>query len=154
MVEARHGECGRSSRKATERMQPTALLRRITTGLACLVTLVVLAAGVPIALWRLAGWPLPVGMPSVDQVAQALTRSEVSDATLFKTLALVGWIAWLQVAASLLVESIAWVRSRTAPRLRFVGFAQPAMCKLIASAALLSGGIHVPNTGSVTTGRH
>lgn len=144
---------GRSSGKATEFMPSAILLRRIATGLLSIVTLVVLAAGVPIALWRLAGWPLPASIPAVNQVAHALTRSEVSDATLFKTLALVGWIAWLQVAASLLVETIAWVRGRAAPRLRFVGYAQPAMCKLIASAALLLGSIHVPNTGSATTGR-
>ncbi len=40
-------------------MRSTSRLRRATTGVGSLVTLIVLAVGVPFALSRLAGWPLP-----------------------------------------------------------------------------------------------
>src|SRR6202030_739978 len=110
------------------------LLRRATTGIGSFVTLIALAAGVPLALSRLAGWPLPTALPSLHEIAHALSRNEISDSTLFKALALVGWFAWAQIAASILVESIAWARRTTAPRLRFAGIAQPVMCNLIASA--------------------
>ena len=134
-------------------MRSTSLLRRATTGVGSLVTLVVLAVGVPLALSRLAGWPLPSAPPSLHEIAHALSRNEISDSTLFKALALVGWFAWAQIAASILVESIAWTRGTAAPRLRFAGIAQPAMCKLIASAALLVSSIHVPSAAPLVAGR-
>jgi DNA-binding SARP family transcriptional activator len=145
-------ECAPSRREATDLMRSTSLFGRIITSVASLVTLGALAAGVPITLWTLVGWPLPAALPSLHEVAQALSRSDISDASLFKALALVGWIAWLQLAASMLVEAIAWARGRAAPRLRFAGAAQPAMCKLIASAALLLSSTHLPTSTSLTAG--
>ena len=40
-------------------------------GLACLGGLLV---GVPTALWKLAGWPLPHGIPSLHELGDALER--------------------------------------------------------------------------------
>jgi DNA-binding SARP family transcriptional activator len=131
-------------------MRSIARLRRIATGVASLVTLVVLAAGVPIALWKLAGSPLPSSLPSLHDLAQTLSRNQISDSTLVKAVAFVGWIAWLQVAASTLVETIAWTRGRPAPRLRFAGAAQPTMGKLLASAALLLASAHPSNPRDAT----
>jgi DNA-binding SARP family transcriptional activator len=133
-------------------MRSTSLFGRIITSVASLVTLGALAVGVPITLWMLVGWPLPAALPPLHEIAQALKRSDISDATLFKALALVTWIAWLQLAASMLVEAIAWARGRAAPRLPFAGVTQPAMCKLIASAALLLSSTHLPTSTSLTAG--
>jgi len=124
-------------------------LRRTTAGLAALVTLVVLTGGVPIALWKLAGWPVPSSLPSLHAIAQTLSRNQIADATLIKTAASVGWIAWLQIITSTLVETIAWTRGRAAPHLRFVGAAQPTMGKLLASAVVLLASTH-PSNGSQT----
>jgi DNA-binding SARP family transcriptional activator len=118
-------------------MQPLSLLRRVVTSLSSLMTLALLGGAVPVALWKLAAWPLPSGVPSLSEVAHALTANEISDSTLFKTLALLGWIAWLQIAVSILVESAAWARGRASPHLRFVGPAQPAIGRLVTSAALI-----------------
>ncbi|HEY5172180.1 MAG TPA: hypothetical protein VIK54_10680, partial [Acidimicrobiia bacterium] len=134
-------------------MRSTSRLRRATAGVGSLVTLIALAVGVPFALSTLAGWPLPSVLPSLHDITHALSRNEISDPTLIKALALVGWFAWAQIAASILVESIAWARGTAAPRLRFVGIAQPAMCKLIASAALLVSSVHVPRAAPLVSGR-
>jgi DNA-binding SARP family transcriptional activator len=134
-------------------MRSTSRLRRATTGVGSLVTLIALAVGVPFALSRLAGWPLPSALPSLHDITHALSRNEISDSTLIKALALVGWFAWAQIAASILVESIAWARGTAAPRLRFAGIAQPAMGKLIASAALLVSSIQIPSAAPLVTGR-
>jgi DNA-binding SARP family transcriptional activator len=131
----------------------TSFLRHTAAGVTSLVTLIALAVGVPLALSRLAGWPLPAALPSLHEIAHALSRNEISDSTFFKALALVGWFAWVQIAASILVEAIAWVRGGAAPRLRFAEIAQPAICKLITSVALLTSSVHVPNVAPLVIGR-
>lgn len=120
-------------------MSQQTLVPRIGRGLTSLGTLLILAAGVPIALWALAGWPLPAGLPSPSAIAAALSQERIPDSTLIKALALVGWIAWLQVAMSLVVETAAWVTGRPSPRLRLTGPIQPFVRNLVASAALLLG---------------
>ncbi len=129
-------------------MQSPSRVHRITTGVASLATIVALTAVVPAALWKLAGWPLPAALPSFHDLAQALSQNQIADSTLVKALALVGWAAWLQIAASTLVETVAWARGRAAPRLRFTGSTQTAMCKLIASATLLLASPHPTTTAS------
>ena len=74
-----------------------------------------------------------------------LSRNAVSDSILIKVFALIGWIAWLQVAVSMVVETVAWARGFAAPRLHFGGAIQPAVCKLVASAALLISSTHLSN---------
>lgn len=124
-------------------MSRQTLLPRLGRGLASLATLLVLAAGVPIALWALAGWPLPAGLPSPHDIANALSQERIPDSTLVKALALGGWIAWLQIAVSLVVETTGWVAGRPAPRLWLAGPIQPFVRKLVASAALLLGSSNV-----------
>src|SRR4029077_17965835 len=116
---------GRRAGRQLKVMRSTSFLRRTTAGLASLVTLIAVAVGVPLALSRLAGWPLPAALPSPHEIAHALSRNEISDSTFFKALALVGWFAWVQIASSIVVETIAWARGGgAAPRLRFAGIAQ------------------------------
>lgn len=120
-------------------MSRQTLVSRLGRGFASLATLLVLAAGVPAALWALAGRPFPAGLASPHEIANALSQERIPDSTLLKALALLGWIAWLQIAVSLVVETTAWVAGRPAPRLRLTGPAQPFVRKLVASAALLLG---------------
>lgn len=123
---------------------PQSALRRIATALVALVALGAMAVVVPLALWRLVGWPLPNALPSVAEIRAALTQSRIADSTLLKAIAIIGWIAWAQIALSILVEGAAWAGRRPAPRLRLAGPIQPAVRKLVASAALLLGSTNLP----------
>ena len=101
-------------------MRPS-LLRRLTSGLGSLVVLAALVVGVPLFLWRMVGWPLPRSVPSLDEIRHGLTQRRIDDDTLLKGIAFVGWLAWLQVAFSILLESGAWLRRRPARNFRFAG---------------------------------
>jgi hypothetical protein len=89
---------------------------RLARGVSSLVAVVVLAVGVPVLLARIVGWPLPTKLPTVDEVSLA-TRSGIADSTIAKTIAVVAWIAWLQVAAALVAETAAVLKGRSAVRL-------------------------------------
>ncbi|MGD9754283.1 MAG: hypothetical protein AB7W59_25105, partial [Acidimicrobiia bacterium] len=112
-------------------------LHRIVAGIGALGTIAALLAGVPLLLYALAGSPLPGALPAWNDIVDTLGSRGMSDNLLVDVLALVGWVAWLQVAASIVIEITAWGRGRPAPRLRLAGPAQPAVRRLIATAALL-----------------
>jgi DNA-binding SARP family transcriptional activator len=118
-------------------MKERSKLRQVASGLGALAGLLVLVVGVPVALWKLVGWPLPTSLPSWDEISDALGRSDLPDSTLIKTVAVVGWLAWLQVAMSIVVEVAAWLRGRPAHRLPSAGMVQPAVRRLVATAAML-----------------
>src|SRR5262249_729278 len=92
---------------------------------------------VPLALSKLAGWPLPAGVPASSEIRYALGRSEIPDSTLMKMMAVISWLAWAQVAVSTVLEVGAWVRGRPAPRLLAAGIVNPTIRRLVATAALL-----------------
>ena len=112
-------------------------IRQIISGLAALGGLTLLVVGVPLALWQMVGWPLPSSMPAWADIRETLGRSDLPDATLIKMFAVVGWLAWLQVASSAVVEVLAWIRGRPAPDLPSAGAVQPRIRKLVATAAML-----------------
>ena len=92
--------------------------------------------GTPIALWKLAGWPLPVvaadaarhratACPEIrSRTRPCSRRSRSSDGS-----------HGSRSPPRSLVETVAWTRGRAAPRLRFAGAAQP----LDVQAPLLRG---------------
>ena len=127
-------------------MAAASRMRRLGLGLSSLALLVFVTVGVPIALWAMAGSPLPAGIVSPHEIANALSRSNIPDSTLVKVVALIGWAAWLQVAASVAVEVAAWARGRPAPHLPLGGTVQPIVRRLVASAALVLSSAHVPPT--------
>lgn len=112
--------------------------RDFVTSLFALVLGVVLVVGVPILLWKLAGWPLPGKMPSIEGVRNALSRSSVSDVVIIKAVALVGWAAWGLLCWSLVVETWAWLLGRPSPNLRFAGPTQAFARQLITSVSLMA----------------
>ena len=112
-------------------------LHRIVAGISALGTITALLAGVPLLLYALAGSPLPGALPAWNDVVDTLGSRGISDNLLIDILALIGWVAWLQIAASVVIEITAWGRGRPAPRIRLAGPAQPAVRRLIATAALL-----------------
>ncbi len=131
-------------------MNPTSTSSRILTALGSLGLLFLLLIGVPITLWTIAGSPVPSDTPSMTNVVDRLAKGPITDSTIIQIVALIGWIAWLQVALSIVVETVAWARGLTAPRLAFAAPMQPAVVKLVASAALVlsSGNIKTAPLGA------
>lgn len=111
--------------------------RRIASGVGSLLIAVVLLVGVPVLLWQLAGWPLPTQVPTPEQFGHALSRSSVSDGVIIKTLAVLGWTAWLVLCWSIVVETWAWARGRPAPQMRFAGPLQHVARHLVTTVSLL-----------------
>ena len=106
---------------------------RVARGLVALVLLAALVAGVPWALWHFVGWPLPHHVPSVSQVGRALNRQGIPDQALIDALAVVVWITWAVLVASIAVEIPAALSGRHAPRLPLAGMFQPVTGRLVAA---------------------
>src|SRR5579875_3538280 len=98
---------------------------RVVKGLGALVLLAALVGGVPWALWHFVGWPLPHHIPSASQVGRALNRQGIPDQALIDALAVVVWITWAVLVASIAVEVPAALSGRHAPRLPVAGIFQP-----------------------------
>ena len=106
-------------------------------GLLSLVGVVALVVGVPAALITWVGSPLPAAMPSLSDVTDALSETYIPDEFLVKALALVCWLVWIELVASLLVEAVAYVRGRKAGPVPLAGGLQKGAARLIAGVALL-----------------
>ncbi|GAB7048035.1 LysM peptidoglycan-binding domain-containing protein [Catenuloplanes indicus] len=132
---------------------------RIATGLAGLVLLVGLLGGAPVALYAVAGNPIPDQLPTLDQAINTLTSPD--DGQLFlRALALVGWLGWLTFALSVLVELVAMILRVPAPHLPGLRTQQRMATALLASVTLIVstgaaasasalglGATHAPATG-------
>ncbi len=103
-------------------------------GLIALITLVVLTAGLPIALYKFGGSPLPSRLPSLHQVVTALLHKD-NGSLAIGAIRDVSWLAWFGFALSVLAEGQAAIRRCRAPRLHLGGL-QGIACQLVAVAAL------------------
>ncbi|MEW6475263.1 MAG: BTAD domain-containing putative transcriptional regulator [Actinomycetota bacterium] len=122
-------------------------LRTLSRALAGLVALLGLLVGVPVALAALAGWPLPRSLPDPAALGRLLgSRAELPPEVVFKALALVGWVAWAEVAAATIVELVAFARRTDAPRLPLPlgGPAQALAARLVTAAAVFLVPLRVP----------
>jgi hypothetical protein len=113
----------------------------VARALGAVVLLVALLVFLPWGLANFVGWPLPRQLPSWDELRRALGGSSISDSVLVKALALVCWIAWVQLVASVVAESVAWSRGRVARQLPLSGVVQPLVRHLVVSATLLLGAL-------------
>ncbi len=104
------------------------------TGLAAVVVLLVLLAGVPLALISVFGLPVPHGMPSASLFTSRLETSAV-----LKACSVVVWLAWLQFVWCVIAEVSAAVRNTGMPtRVPLAGGIQPLVHRLVTAALLLS----------------
>jgi DNA-binding SARP family transcriptional activator len=103
-------------------------------GVTALLTLIILVAGLPIALYRLGGDPLPRHIPSWHHISTLLLHRDNGTVFLGAVRDL-SWIAWAAFTAAVAVEAQAALRGRRAPRLRLLGI-QNAAGWLVAVAAL------------------
>ncbi|MBO3748293.1 bacterial transcriptional activator domain-containing protein [Streptosporangiaceae bacterium NEAU-GS5] len=105
----------------------------VLAGLLAVVALGGLLAGVPYALLRFFGSPIPAGGFSLS----ALT-GEVGLSTVLDLLSILVWLAWAQLAACVLVELYAGVRKIGVPRrVPFAGGTQAVAHRLVTAALLL-----------------
>lgn len=111
-------------------------------GLAALLGLLALLVGLPVALAVVAGWPLPRGLPSLASLRQALEEGWSPDAiVVIKALAIVCWVAWVEVAACAVVEVSAALRGRRqAPKVPLAGPLQPFIAHLVTAILLAVSG--------------
>lgn len=111
-------------------------IRTRLLGLGATVLVVAILAGLPTLLLALGANPVPNSVPSLDQIRTALTTPD--DGTLaMGAITLIAWVAWLVLAASIVLEVVAKVRGLSAPALPGLGMPQVAARHLVAAAALL-----------------
>lgn len=110
---------------------------RLLRGITSLAATLFLLIGIPALLANLVGWPLPTSLPSLGALENA-ARSGISDEIVVNTLAIVAWLAWAQLALSLLVESIAVVRGHQATRLPILPGFQATASRLVAGILMLT----------------
>ena len=118
-------------------MTGTSRLGAVVSGGISLLLLVALLLGVPLALSLFVGWPLPHQVPSWAEVSKALTSTDIPSAFYSGAFAVVCWLIWLQLLASVALEAVAQMRGVAAPTLPLGGRLQGLVRKLVASIALI-----------------
>ena len=113
-----------------------ARLAHLAKGIGALVLLAVLVAGIPLVLWHYIGWPLPHHLPSVAQVGHALASHGIAGRTLIDILAVVVWVTWAVLVASVAAEIPAALSGRRARRLPVAGMFQPLTGRLVAAVVV------------------
>ncbi len=109
----------------------------LVKGVAGLALLLALVVGVPVLLLVIVGFPLPTESPDPALVRRHLEDGDVPDAFVIKTLALVVWVVWIQLAVAVLAEVVAVARGRVAGRAPVLPAIQLTARALVASTALI-----------------
>lgn len=117
--------------------RPTGRTAHLARGMAALAAATMLVAGVPVALWRLAGWPLPSSWPSLAEITATFQDAYVPDEVILGALAVVCWLAWAQLTTAIALEAAAAIRARPAPSIPLGGPAQRLAAHLVAAITLL-----------------
>ncbi|MFB4305927.1 BTAD domain-containing putative transcriptional regulator [Actinomadura sp. GTD37] len=105
----------------------------VLAGIGAVAALAALMAGVPFALLTLFGSPLPDHVPSASDLTQ-----KVGPGSLMAILVALVWLAWLQLAACVVVEVYAGVRGVGVPaRVPLAGGTQSLVHRLVVAALLL-----------------
>ncbi len=102
-------------------------------GILAVLALVVLAAGVPIALVTVFGLPIPHSKPTLS-----LLTHQLNILTIMKILSVIVWLAWIQLLFCLAAEISAAVRGHAvASQVPLAGGTQAMAHRLVAAALLL-----------------
>jgi hypothetical protein len=105
----------------------------VLLGVAALVVLVALVAGVPYALYGRFGSPVPDHLPDLDAFTQRIGPSSVISILVFLV-----WLAWLQLVVCVVVEVYAGIRGIGVPtRVPLAGGTQSLVHRLVVTALLL-----------------
>lgn len=121
---------------------------KIIKGLAALTVLLGLIAGVPIALFALAGNPLE----RLPEVLQLLSRPDYGGIIFFSTiLPIIGWALWAFFTLSVAIEIPSAVRGIKAPRIKGLGSMQGVAATLLAAVIALFGVVGPANAATFDT---
>lgn len=108
---------------------------RVLQGLVAATALLALVAGLPWALWRYIGWPLPDHVPTGDEI-QAVLLSPMSTAFLLDVLACLCWITWVAFAIDVARCTVDAARGARWPELRSGGPVHTVAAVLIGAVVL------------------
>jgi nucleoid-associated protein YgaU len=138
-------------------------IRALARALSSLLLLAVLEIGAPWGL--LAFGTLPHHLPTLTQTGTALTSPDTG-ALLIGAITLIGWLAWIAFTFAVVVETLAALRHRGAPRVRTLGAIQQLAAGLVASIIVLlpatgaalaassppaaAATLHLPHAGTLT----
>jgi DNA-binding SARP family transcriptional activator/LysM repeat protein len=109
---------------------------RAIKAMAALTALTTLLAGLPYALIRFVGWPLPRTVPTWNGIQQALTHQITGPALYIDTLACLLWACWAVLALSFLIELGYALARIPAPHVPGLGPGQILAAALIAALGL------------------
>lgn len=113
--------------------------RDVVVGLASFAGLFTLLVGPPVALAHFVGWPLPTRLPGIEVVTSA-ARGGIDDMVVVKSLAVMAWLIWVQLALAAAVEILSLVRGRAPGRVRALPGLQVGVARLVAAVALVAAG--------------
>jgi DNA-binding SARP family transcriptional activator len=112
-------------------------LAQLAHGLGGFVALLLLVVGIPAALALGVGWPLPHAVPTLSGLHRLFGgRYHPTSSFYLRVVALVAWIAWLEVATCAAAEVRAAISGRRPWRVRFAGPIQPLIASLVAVVVL------------------
>ena len=108
-----------------------------------------LLLGPPLVLVRYVGNPLPTVIPSGDDVSFAITNGQIDAWTWIKALALIGWLAWANLAISFVVELLGALRGGKIKAIRGLGATQWFAARVVAQCSLAAS-LLFQSTSAVT----
>lgn len=122
--------------------------RKYATGALAALVLAGILVGLPAVLLALGAHPIPGQLPTWDQVQTALLSPD--DGTLaLAAIKILAWTAWAALAVTILLEVIAQMAGRPAPRLPGLAVPQGTVQALVATAlALFIAAPHTPPPAS------
>ncbi|MHB8448955.1 MAG: BTAD domain-containing putative transcriptional regulator [Mycobacteriales bacterium] len=110
--------------------------REIAAGLVAALALAAAVIGLPIALYIVAGVPLPHHAPSPGQLTHALTQRDNGQLFL-SALLVVAWVSWAVFTLSVAAETAALLRGTAAIRIPGCAPTQQLAASLLAAVAVL-----------------
>ena len=85
-------------------MRSAGRVARLVRALLAALTLLVVVVGVPVALAKLVGWPLPHAVPDWHLAYRSIQQQDIPGEAIVKAVAVIVWIAWIQIAWAVLWE--------------------------------------------------
>ncbi|HUP86824.1 MAG TPA: BTAD domain-containing putative transcriptional regulator [Acidimicrobiales bacterium] len=109
----------------------------VAKGAVASAAVALLVVGLPSLLVTSVGWPLPRRLPQLSHLADTITGHQpLETTTVWKILAVILWLAWLQVAAAVVVESVSVARGSVPPSIPGINLAQGLVAPLVAAIVL------------------
>lgn len=99
--------------------------------------LALLLVGLPMLLVLAVGWPLPRQLPHLSQITDTFAGHEpLETLTVWKILAVILWLAWLQIAVAVVLEAIATARGALPRSIPGFNLAHGLVAPLVAAIVL------------------